>query len=328
MQDKKGYLVISLDFELFWGVFDVRELNSYRTNIDNVRAVVPRLIELANNYNIALTFATVGFLFNETKEELLESCPNVKPNYKNSKFNPYEYIRNIGDSEKTDPYHYASTLIETIKNNPQHEIGTHTFSHYYCNEAGQTVQDFEEDLLAAIRIANKKNIPIKSIVFPRNQINKNYLNVCKKHGVTCYRGTENHWMFNTYDTNQLEKPFSKAFRLMDAYLNISGYNTYNIENLKDSLGMVNIPSSKFLRPYSKSLKFLEKTRVNRIKKGLSKAAKNNELYHIWWHPHNFGENTEENFKLLEDIFKHYKKLNNTHNYKSVTMSELANIITN
>ena len=160
---------------------------------------------------------------------------------------------------------------------------------------------------------------MSSIVFPRNQINPDYLEVCKKYGFTCYRGTEKHWMFNTQDTKILSSPAHKAFRLLDAYFNLSGYNTYKISEIKDASGMVNVSSSKFFRPYNKTLSFMESMRISRVKKGMSYAAKHNEVYHIWWHPHNFGSNIDENFKNLEDIFKHYKNLNSQFNLKSETM---------
>ena len=53
------------------------------------------------------------------------------------------------------------------------------------------------------------------------------------------------------------------------------------------------------------------------------AAKNNEMYHLWWHPHNFGTNMEENFIALEEIFKTYSNLNKDHGFESNTMSGLA-----
>lgn len=323
MNTTNGYFVISLDFELFWGVFDVRRLNDYKSHLNNVRIVIPRLLELADAYQVKLSFATVGFLFSKDKDDLLQSLPKSKPNYSNSKFNPYTLINTIGNSEIEDPFHYAPSLIELIHKNGNHEIGSHTFSHYYCNEEGQNSNTFSEDLEAAITIAKKRGITIKSIVFPRNQINNSYLKICANKGLLCYRGTETHWMFNTHDTDQLENPFYKAFRLLDNYINISGYNTRKLDSLKREATLVNIPSSKFLRPFNKRLKLLEPLRISRIKKGMSYAAKNNELYHLWWHPHNFGENIEENFDVLEQLFKHYAELNNNYTFKSETMSGVA-----
>ncbi|WP_338733808.1 polysaccharide deacetylase family protein [Mangrovimonas cancribranchiae] len=316
----QGHFVISLDFELYWGIFDVRSLNSYKKNIENVALVIPKLLKVSRQYNISLTFATVGFLFATSKDELIQLSPQITPSYFNKNFSPYKLIKHIGDNEKNDPYHYATSLINLIKKHENHEIGTHTFCHYYCNELGQTQQQFEADLIAAKQAASIHGIKIKSIVFPRNQINKKYLQVCIKHGIICYRGSEKHWMYETTTTKQLENKKHRLFRLLDTYINISGYNTHNPKNEN---GIVNISSSRFLRPYNKQLRFLERQKINRIKKGMTYAAKKKEVYHLWWHPHNFGKHIDANFKALEEIYMHYQYLHKKYNFRSVTMSNLA-----
>ncbi|WP_241492519.1 hypothetical protein [Lacinutrix himadriensis] len=58
---------------------------------------------------------------------------------------------------------------------------------------------------------------------------------------------------------------------------------------------------------------------------MTHAAKHKKNYHLWWHPHNFGQNTEENFKALETLFIHYSTLNNTYNFSSKTMTDLTGI---
>ena len=325
MNTPHGHLVISLDFELYWGVFDVRSLDNYRAHLKKVPEIVTRLLELSDLYDITLTFATVGFLFSKDKEELLEFAPKAKPAYNASKFSPYHLLETIGENESDDPYHYALSLIESIQKKTRHEIGSHTFCHYYCNETGQSPEEFEADLKAAINIANHKNSAIQSIVFPRNQINDAYLAICAKHGLLSYRGIEDHWMYNTTNTERLENPRYRICRLLDTYFNISGYNTHTPKTNK---GLVNIASSRFLRPYSSKLRFLEPFKLLRIKHGMTHAAKHNEVYHLWWHPHNFGQNTDRNFKDLEVLFKHFKKLNESYDFQSKTMTGLAKLVLN
>ena len=322
MKLDQGHLVLSLDFELFWGIFDVRSLESYKSQLEKVSEIIPRLLALSDAYNIHLTFAAVGFLLAKNKEELIQFSPKTKPSYSNSNFSPYRLLDAIGNNEIEDPYHYATSLIEKIQQNGNHEIGSHTFCHYYCNESGQTAEQFEADLLASIQIAKQQGIIIKSIVFPRNQINEAYIIICAKHGILSYRGTEKHWMYNTKNTKHLGKTKNRIFRLLDTYLHISGHNTHKLELQH---GVVNIPSSRFLRTYSTRLSFLENMKIKRIKRGMTHAAKHKQVYHLWFHPHNFGENTEQNFGVLEALFRHYKTLETTYDFKSKTMTNLANI---
>lgn len=61
---------------------------------------------------------------------------------------------------------------------------------------------------------------------------------------------------------------------------------------------------------------------------MTHAARNNLTYHLWWHPHNFGINQDENFEFLEKILMHYKKLNSQYGFTSITMSNLAKQVLN
>lgn len=316
-----GKFVISLDFELHWGIFDVKDVADYKENLENTRKAIYRILELCKRYDIRLTFSTVGFLFSKNKEGLKSFIPDIKPSYANYKLDPYRLIDLIGDNEEEDPYHYAQTMIKEIASYKSHEIGTHTFCHYYCFAEGQTIDQFNADIEAAISIANNMDIPIKSIVFPRNQVNNEYLVSCAKNGITSYRGTENSWIYKPKKFGYL----AKALRLLDSYINIFGYHTYSIQELKDSYKIcLNLPSSGFLRPYNKKLHVIEPLKLHRVKKAMTYAAKNNELYHLWWHPHNFGSNLDKNIANLESIFKHFKNINSKYNFESETMTSLTN----
>lgn len=323
----KGKFVISLDFELMWGMRDKKTIKQYGENIIGVHAVIPRLLEMFTVFDIEATFSTVGFLFFKSKTELLNNIPLKKPHYNDSNLSPYEeYFDKIGEHCKEDLYHYAPTLIELIKSYPNQEIGTHTFSHYYCLEEGQTIDTFKQDLVYAKKVADKIDIQISSLVFPRNQFNEEYLNICNELGIICYRGNEHSWLYKAKN-GEKESLFRRACRLIDAYINITGHNCYSNEFI-NSTTPLNVPASRFLRPYSKRLQILDLLKLERIKSGMSHAAKHNLTYHLWWHPHNFGINQEENFLFLKKILLHFKLLQNKYGYQSLTMTNLAKQIRN
>ncbi|MBP6695549.1 MAG: polysaccharide deacetylase family protein [Saprospiraceae bacterium] len=322
-----GNFIISLDFELMWGVRDKLTKEQYGKNILGVHQVIPRLLETFRKFEIRATFSTVGFLFCRNKDELTESIPVKKPGYNDQNLSPYNgYFDLVGDNDHNDPYHYATSLITKIQKYPEQEIGTHTFSHYYCLEEGQTIDDFKADIEAAIKIAQKRNIKLTSLVFPRNQFNDEYLKVCAELGIICYRGNELSWLY-VAKNGKKETLLRRAFRLVDSYFSISGHNCYSDAMLKNSFP-VNIPSSRFLRPYTSKLKYVERLRMQRIKSGMTYAAKNNLTYHLWWHPHNFGDNQNENFLFLEKILTHYKFLNEQFKFESITMSNFAQKLIN
>ncbi|MDB5230373.1 MAG: polysaccharide deacetylase family protein [Chitinophagaceae bacterium] len=322
-----GNFVISLDFELLWGVRDKKTIEEYGKNILGVHEVIPRLLVLFKKFNIHATFSAVGFLFFETKDELLSNIPPKLPNYKDKNLSPYTcHFDLVGENYVIDKYHYAPELINLIKADGSHEIGTHTFSHYYCLEDGQTIYEFKEDLKKAIEIAKTRQIQLTSLIFPRNQFNNEYLAVCNELGITCYRGNERSWLYKARKAEQ-ESSIRRLFRFIDAYINLSGHNCYSNEQISSKLPM-DIPSSRFLRPYEKKFKLADGLRYLRIKRSMSHAAKNNLTYHLWWHPHNFGVNQQENFSFLERILRHYQYLNKKYQFESISMSHLANRLMN
>jgi len=323
--DNKGVFVISIDFELLWGVWDVTSKEAYGENIVGVKQAIPSLLQLFSDYHVKATFATVGFLFAKNKEELLNALPSQKPFYSNNEYNVYlKEMTAIGDNEDNDPYHFGYSLLEQIKNS-NHETGSHTFSHYYCLEDGQSIEEFEADLLSAKKIAASNNVEFTSFVFPRNQVNEKYLSILKDHGVNVYRGNPTSWIYKPRKLGK-ESFFIRLCRLLDAYIPFTGMNTYPLVQQKTL--PVNIPASRFLKPYFKPLGWFEKLRLLRIKNGMTHAAKKNELYHLWWHPHNFGKDLDRNIYNLTVLLQHYQKLNSQYGFMCCTMQEAARLVSN
>lgn len=318
---QSGKLVISLDFELYWGVKDVVQLEKYEHQLLGVREVIPKLLDLFEKYQIHATFATVGLLFFETKEQMLQHLPTQKPSYSNLKLSPYFNIDvAVGNNEKEDPFHFGWNLIKKIAD-AGHEIASHSFSHYYCLEKGQTKEEFIEDVRAAKNIAKLNNVELNSFIFPRNQYDNEYLNICKQMGFIAFRGNENSWLFSS-EWHGGSMFFRRPFRLLDSYFNLSGHNCYSEAEMKKN-ELINIPSSRFLRPYNKKLSSFDHLRLKRITQEMNYAAKHRLVYHLWWHPHNFGSNIRENFDFLEKIFLYYEKLHQEFNFESVSMQQLA-----
>lgn len=313
----KGIFTISLDFELYWGVRDHRSIENYGSNIKNVHVVVPRLLELFEKYGIHCTWATVGFLFFENKSELVAGLPAIYPEYQKKEYDPYGYLM----KNELDPdYHFAYDLIKKIKNTPGQEIGTHTFSHFYALEKNTTIEQFNKDIGAAIEVAKKKNIKISSIVFPRNQYSDAHINACRQVGIKVYRGNEHAGAYRPA-SRENENIVKRAIRFADAYINITGHHCYKIPEPAE---IINVPASRFLRPYSKKLKLLDGFKFRRIEKSLQYAAAHGLVYQLWWHPHNFGNHIDENFNFLEKILKVYQQLNQEQKLESQNLTEIFN----
>lgn len=314
-----GGFVISLDFELMWGVRDIWTVADYGANVLGVRQVVPRLLELFARHELACSWATVGLLFFDEREALMAALPELRPDYRDRRLSPYADLERIGESERDDPYHYGLSLIRLIRAAPRQEIATHTFSHYYCLEPGQTRETFRADLAAAVAAAEAQGVRLRSIVFPRNQVNPAYLPDCLAAGIVAYRGNERAAIYRAAAASGQGR-LRRAGRLADAYLNLTGRNGV-VPRAED--GMVNVASSRFLRPWSPRLAALEPLRLRRVLGAMRNAAAEGELFHIWFHPHNFGLHQEENFAVMERIAGEAARLREAHGWPSLTMAEAA-----
>jgi hypothetical protein len=319
---KPGTLTISLDFELYWGMRDVISLADYQQHLVGVVQAIPAILELFKQHKIHATWATVGFLYFANSQQLIANFPPHLPNYDLAELSPYHYLKNLNQALEPK-LHFSPELIELIKTYSGQEIGTHTFSHYYCLEAGQTEQQFKADLDAAILTACQTNIATQSLVFPRNQCNPAYLQAIADSGIICYRGNECSPIYNS-PTGNGNSTSKRLLRLLDSYINISGHNCTSWSQLQSQYP-INIPSSRFLRPYSAKLKYLDGLRLSRITSGLKYAAKNNLVYHLWWHPHNFGDNLAENLDFLAKILQTYQQLNTQYQMQSLNMGEIAEL---
>ena len=58
---------------------------------------------------------------------------------------------------------------------------------------------------------------------------------------------------------------------------------------------------------------------------MNEAARRGELFHLWFHPHNFGINLEKNIQMLSAVLVHFDKLRQRFAWPSLTMSEAAGL---
>ena len=315
---RPGALVISLDFELHWGVRDHVPLDRReRARILSARSIIPRLLDLFEEFSVHATWATVGFLFAHSREEAHAFMPIRKPQYCESKLDPYH--EELGRDELDDPFHCAPTLIAEIAKRPGQEIGCHSFSHYYCIEEGQTVDEFEADLASAVAIAAGAGYAMRSYVFPRNEVNTAYLPILKRAGIRAYRGTEspNAKLPGSFaEQRRLHKRFA---RLLDSYADIYGSQTFG---WPETSTITSIAASRYLRPYSAVLGPLQSFQHRRISQAMELAARQGEVFHLWWHPEDFAMHCDENLCFLRSVLTTFDSCRSEHGMVSLSMAEI------
>jgi peptidoglycan/xylan/chitin deacetylase (PgdA/CDA1 family) len=320
----KGYFLISLDFELQWGRFDKVALTDKRKQeLENTIEVIPKFLKLFETYNVAATWATVGMLFNKNSDQWKCNIPKTIPNYTNSKYSPYLYFNSLKEDDKIENYFYALDIINMIVQASSQEMASHTYSHFYCFEKGQTVNNFADDLMKAKSVMEYHKCNFDSLVFPRNQYNEEYYKTCTIFGLQTIRTNPIKWYWNTKNKDTKLK---KIFRLVDIFNFLDYSNCIDTSAfLRQKTKPYKLPSSRFFRSWIPN-RLVNYLKLKRILLEMSYAAKHKKYYHLWWHPENFGTYPDQCLQELEVILKHYSFLNCKYNFKSESMSSFSKII--
>lgn len=316
-----GAWVISLDFELHWGIRDHTPLDdATAVRMRRTRRVVNETLERFAAAGVAATWATVGFLFAARRQHWAEHMPAVRPDYARPELDPFS--EPTGDDEASDPAHYGRSLVEAILRTPRQEVGTHTYAHYYCLDDRAGPVAFEADLASAVAIAADLGVTLRSIVFPRNQVHPGCLEVLPRHGIRSYRGNAALGGPGAR-RDPLSQRLHRSLRFADAYLPLTGSQAYPFTEITAQPGPRNVRASMFLRAHYPRRLVLGDLHHRRIVAGMRHAAREGRVFHLWWHPHNFAAHPERAFAFLDALLEEYGRLRDRYDFRSLTMDEAA-----
>jgi len=306
-------LVVSLDFEMFWGVKDSKSISDYRVNLLGVWDVVPKLISVFEDFQVKSTWATVGQLMCDNYEHWLSLTQS------NEHLLHLKNDLNLDDAliKANEKLFFALPLVREVLKSNLSEIATHTFFHMFCNGRKFKPSDLKVDLELCQLLGRDLGVEIKSIVFPRNQFKKEYLEVIRQAGIHIYRGNPKGRLYSNGHFVPCGK-FGRASRFLDSYLPITSHSDAIIES-ED--GLINVPASNFFRPYNNAVEVFERLKVSRIKRAMTEVARKGGVYHLWWHPHNFGGDVDTNLSQLRSILRHFKFLESEFGMETKSMCD-------
>jgi peptidoglycan/xylan/chitin deacetylase (PgdA/CDA1 family) len=317
----QGIFTISLDFELHWGVFDKKNRQSRTACYQNTLQLIPELLRLFEQFEVHVTWATVGGVFAQDRFEWEQLKPTILPEYMIQKYSAYAWIEQNGLPENLYFAHFAPQAVNSILQYKGQELGTHTFGHYYCLEKQHQAEAFDADLKAAKKTASKFNNKPISLVFPRNQFNEESLKVCYENGIKVVRSNPANWFWAPVADGQPQL-MRKVFRTGDAYVQLGHRTSYPLSSIEVKQNEpIQLRASRFLRPWNPKYRIINKLSLRRIVEELKTAAIEKECYHLWWHPENFGDHPEQNISTLKVVLEEYKKWKNKYGMMSWNMGE-------
>lgn len=307
-----SFFCISLDFEKKWGVLD-KDIPDYDLSIENVPEVIARLLNLFEENGIHCTWAFVGALLVRTEEQLKGLLSNSRYlTYHNRLLNPKFYFRDYAFNERLfSGYHE----LVSIKNTPGQELASHSFYHTYYNELGISKNALTQESELFDKFSQSMlDVICQGIVFPRNQVPDDLSDMTYSY----YRSNLDNIFDRGYSETELNL-FNRSLRLLDSIIPLRYFRSCTPKFDKNN--KLSIPATRFLRPQTKS-RIFNALHLSRIKNEMTWAAKNNDFFHLWWHPHNFGADVEKNISNLEVIISHFKQLEACYGMQSYNMSEI------
>jgi hypothetical protein len=303
-------VVISLDLELSWGMFDL----SFDDNLLKMARWThdigaPNLLNHLISNGLSATWAVVGAMMRPSLPDV-SGLPEV--NYPHFAKPWFSYVPKEG-GELTHPEWFGARLVEMIKSaKPEQEIGFHSFSHVPFGCRGMTAERAIAEYQYCAQTARELGIPTTSFVFPRNVVA--YLAALRDAGFTCFRDVD-------------EPPFrfanDKLTSVGKVLADFAGLSPRITEpSLKE--GIVSIPGSLLIRYAAGWRKYIpDSSRLRRLRKGLERVRRSGGVFHVWFHP----ENLYAEWPRLENVVAHFLEelgvLVRNGDLRCLTMGQLA-----
>ncbi|PSP77008.1 hypothetical protein BRC81_11755 [Halobacteriales archaeon QS_1_68_20] len=285
---KRGTFVVSLDTELGWGCFDTVGVDHYREAYENTRAVIDGLCDLFDAYRAPTTWAVVTHMLTDCGGRHDEPDPEFD-------WIDSWYGRAPCSAGVDRDLWYAPDVLERIRSaDVDHELGVHGYSHMILGAPGCTRAAATAEIRRAMEVVEEFDLDVETFVFPRNRIG--HLDVLEEFGVEYYRGLDARW----YEASA-PRPLRRVCRFGDEFTR----RTPPTVTPRARAGMVELPGSQIFRPDDGYWRYTPPgTQVERAKKGLERAADRGEVFHLWFHPFNFGSDPEGHLDLFERVLSY------------------------
>lgn len=218
----------------------------------------------------------------------------------------------------------VAELIAKITAHPHQEIGTQTIGCYHSDAPGPSVAELDAELDAAVAIAAQSGAQLRSMVFPRVQCRPEHLPILTRHGIRSYRGRRPGWA-HAHSRSSITAALRRGLCLADNFsLLIPDAAVSMARLLAHPRGQpLEIPASRYVRPYEPRFRQLEPLRVHRMQSEMITAAEAGWAYHLWLRPQEFCAHAYESLVAFDNLLRNARALAGRVEFHSLTMDELA-----
>lgn len=271
MRDKsRGAVVLSIDFELRWGMHHViREgSDAYSANLLNAPSAAEMLIDELCARRIRATWATVGAIACAGWDDYWMRAPR-SPRYAQRRL---AVTRAFQDRDPAGVMHFSRPTVLRIRQAPGQELGCHTFSHVLCAREGAVDEDLEADLRACTSLWMELfgSTP-RSLVYPCNEL-------CHMHKLVPLGFR----VVRAPGSGAVPRPavLRRAMAAASAIVPPVCHEPCGTDD-----GLVLTEGSRFVRfGLVEPLWQVHLAALRRSLRGVGAGR----VLHLWWHPHNLG----------------------------------------
>lgn len=286
---EKGVFVVSLDTEMSWGRVTSPQLRHYLPSHRGAPGAARKLLRRFEDFGIAATWAIVGYLWMMDGHDL-GGFPEL------ARLRPGLTKRRILDLTGDEwPVLTAPELIADVQGaTVGHEIASHSCSHMLFDDPGSDAARAERDVRLAVEIARSAGVELRSFVFPQNRVA--HLDVLARHGFTAFRDRD-------------PERFPQRPRLgrisRQAELRLGLEPVLEPPRWHPS-GLLAIPGGMLFRGATRRrlASVPASGLVRRAVKGIDAAADGRRVFHVWAHPFNFADGSDELLAAFEQVLAH------------------------
>jgi len=260
---QKGKLVISIDLELAWGVWDKLTPAQLAAAETEERPICSALVALFERHGVPATWAMVAALLHAGSAE--------------------------GKAGSKASW-YAPDIVERIAaSKVRHEIGSHGGRHIYFNAINAATARADLDFARETHRAH--GFAFKSLVFPRNAVG--HLDVLAEAGLATYRGPDLQWFPVLGGAGRI---LTRAANLADKLLPIPPRTAQPQSHDR----LIELPGSMLLLGRNGLRRFaLPAVTRSKLAMGLARAAESGGIFHFWFHPSNFYVRRQEQLDTID-----------------------------
>ena len=295
---KKGMVLFSVDFELYWGVRKTRRLDTYGENILGARDVVPRLVRLFEAYKIKSTWGCVGALAFESKSDLTGFIVEHTGRSTHALHRARDVLKEV--ENVPDEFLFFPDGLSLLRKSRFVDLVSHGFLHDFpLDDPNPLVASMMEIDLYRRMEREFGFVPCRGHIFARNHYSKEVLGAYIRNGFFYFRR----------GTGGRMKERARSLLALPAVA--------RFPVRRDGEACL-VSAGAFLRFGKRDRWYMQ-----RVLFALSLAVRRGWLVHFWWHPHNMGHDPTASLSDMEVILEKVAEMKAKGLVEDVTMKELA-----